>query len=496
MPDAATGMLTRRTLLATGAVTATAGSPARTSTGARRRRRVDVAVIGAGLAGLTAARALQRAGRSVLVLEARPRVGGRTLNHAIGAGEITELGGQFTGPTQDRLLALARELRVDTFKTYATGRNVFVAGGRRSTYEEGALAIPPDPRRIPLDPAIVELLLALLKLDRMAANVPVHAPWETRQAADWDSQTVETWKRTHILTPDARGIFDTICQAQGFEPRDSSLLALLALIASAGDERHAGSVLRLIGTTAGAQELRFAGGSQLLCLRIARELGQRVQLQTPVYHITQGTRGVRLQSHREDVEAKHVIVALLPALAGRIGYEPQLPPARDGLTQRVGSNALIKCEAVYERPFWREHGLTGMAIADRGTLRATFDNSPPTGKPGVLFGLIGGAPARAWASTPAPQRRTAVLADLATYFGDDALHPLAYFDCVWPAQRWSHGCGAIWPPGALSDHGPALRVPVDRIHWAGAETSPYWTGFMEGAVRSGERTAQETLEQL
>lgn len=496
MPDADAGTLTRRALLATGAVTVTAGSPAKTGAGARRRKRVDVAVVGAGLAGLTAARALQRAGRSVVILEARPRVGGRTLNHAIGAGEITELGGQFAGPTQDRLLALARELRVDTFKTYATGRNVFVAGGRRSTYEEGALAIPPDPRRIPLDPAIVELLLALLKLDRMAADVPVHAPWEARQAADWDSQTVETWKRTHILTPDARGIFDTICQAQGFEPRDSSLLALLALIASAGDEGHAGSVLRLIGTTAGAQELRFAGGSQLLCLRIAQELGQRVQLQTPVYHITQGTRGVRLQCHYEDVEAKRVIIALLPALAGRISYQPQLPSPRDGLTQRVGGNALIKCDAVYERPFWREHGLTGMAVADRGTLRATFDNSPPNGQSGVLLGLIGGAPARAWAGIPAPQRRAAVLADLATYFGDEALHPQAYVDCVWPDQSWSHGCGAVWPPGALSDHGPALRVPVDRIHWAGAETSPYWTGFMEGAVRSGERTAQEALDQL
>ena len=289
----------------------------------KRHRRADVVVVGAGLAGLTAARTIAAAGRSVIVLEARHRVGGRTLNHRLGGGRVVEVGGQWIGPTQSHLAALASELGVETYQTYNDGNYLFYQYGHRTPYTpRGPLgAIPPDYL------AALELETALLKLDAMARTVPLEAPWTAPDALAWDSQTFETWKLANTLTPGARALLDLAIEAVwACEPRDVSLLHVLFYIHSADDERTPGTLERLINTGGGAQESRFVGGSQLISIRAAAQLDKGVILSQPVRRIAQDGRAVTAYTDGLVVSARAVIVTGPPSLTGPIRYEPDLPP--------------------------------------------------------------------------------------------------------------------------------------------------------------------------
>jgi monoamine oxidase len=239
------------------------------------------------------------------------------------------------------------------------------------------------------------------------------------------------------------------------------------------------------------------GGAQPISAAAARALGRRVVLRSPVRRIVQERRRVRVESDRLAVQARRVIVALPPTLAGRIEYRPGLPALRDQLTQRVPMGSVIKIHAVYDAPFWRDEGLTGQATSDTGPVKITFDNSPPDGSPGVLLGFIEGQEARAWGRRPAGERRQAVLGSFARYFGPRASSPRDYVEMNWGEERWSRGCYVGYtPPGVLLDFGSALREPVGRVHWAGTETATVWNGYMDGAVQSGQRAAAEVNEAL
>jgi monoamine oxidase len=457
------------------------------SAAAARTVRTDVAVVGAGLAGLTVARRLVRAGRDVVVLEARDRVGGRTLNHDLGGGVISEIGGQFVGPTQDRLLALARAVGVGTFKTYNEGANVLVVGGRRSTY-----AATPG---LSDDPDFQALTFALLKLDPMAASVPVAAPWRAKRAAEWDRRSFGAWADAELKSPGARALLAAATRALwGTEPGEVSLLYALFYVAAAGDERHPGSVARLLTTAAGAQESRFVGGSQRIAIEVARRLGGRIVLGAPVSRVERVRGGVRVVARGVEVRARRVIVAVPPVLATRIAFSPALPKGKRAVLRAAVPGALLKSEAVYDRPFWRDAGLSGQAVADTGPANTTFDNTPPGGAPGIVLGFVGGREARtARAGSPAAHR-DAFVANLVSYFGEAAGQPTDFFSMDWTAEAWTRGC----PVGHFGTHrlrtlGPALRTPVGPVHFAGTETATYWNGYMDGAVRSGERAAAEVL---
>jgi monoamine oxidase len=486
--------VTRRTFLGTAAV-AGAGVllPGATSAArrARRHRKVDVAIVGAGLAGLTAARQLSRAGLEVCVVEARDRVGGRTLNHTVQRGVIAEVGGQYVGPTQDRVLALAKAVGVGLFPTYNDGNNVLYVGGQRSTYPAvPGLADNPDFQEA--------ILKGIGGLDPMAAEVPVNAPWTAPRAAEWDAMTLAEWEAANISSPGARKIFDLAAEAiWGAEPRQLSLLYALFYIAAAGNEANKGSFTRLVSTGGGAQESRFVGGSQRIALQVARRLGSQVVLDSPVRRIEQGRGRVLVTSDRLIVEAKRAIVAAPPALARRIEYLPALPKAKRDLLSRIVPGRLVKWEAVYDTPFWRAAGLSGQAVSDVGPANTTFDNTPPAGSPGILFGFVGGDQAREFARLSRSGRRNAVLGNFVTYYGDQARSPRASFEMDWTPEAWTRGC----PVGhtgrnVLRTLGPQLRKPTGRVHWAGTEFATYWNGYMDGAVRSGETAAKEVRARL
>jgi monoamine oxidase len=500
MSKSTEGGISRRTLIGSAAVAAgaatlpeqaTAKTPHRT---ARRGRRADVIVVGAGLAGLTAARHLVASGRSTIVLEARDRVGGRTYNHHLGSGKVVEVGGEWIGPTQDHIKALAKQLGVHTFKTYNKGNYLFYENGKLTPYSgSGPLGpIPPDPT------AVGQLEAVLINLDKMAKTVPLQAPWKAAKAHEWDSMTFQTYRDSNSLGSGARNLLDLGIQSVfACEPRDVSLLFVLFYIHSAGNEKTPGTFERLITTANGAQDSRFVGGSQLVSIRAAHSLGKRVLLSQPVRRIGQNRHGVSVHTDELTVHGKHVIVTAPPALTALIDYEPILPALRAQLLQRFPQGSAIKVEAIYKKPFWRAKGLAGQVTSDTGPIKVTFDNSPPDGSPGVLLGFVEGQAARHFSTLSAGERRSRALACFVRYFGKEAAKPIGYIEKNWSEEQWTRGCyEGYTPPGVLTDYGPWIRAPFGRIHWAGSETSDYWNGYMDGAVRSGERAAREVLAHL
>jgi len=447
---------------------------------------VDVAVIGAGLAGLVAARDVAAAGLGVTVLEARDRVGGRLLNAALpGAdGEIVEAGGQWVGPGQDLVLGLIRDLGLDTFPTYDTGDKIAELRGGRTQYSG----------RIPrLNPAVLaDIGQGQLRMDRAARRVPLDAPWSAPGAARLDGQTFATWLRRRMGT--VRGLAFTRLVTEAVwcaEPEDMSALWALFYLHSGG------GVDSLINTAGGAQQDRVTGGSQRIALELAAGLGDQVVTGTPVREIEWDGAAAEVRAPGHQVRARRVVLAVPPPLAARIRYAPGLPPERDQLTQRMPMGWTIKVNVVYEEPFWRADGLSGQANSDLRPLGTVFDNTPLSGRPGVLVGFLEARHAQAAARLDQGQRRGLVLDDLAGYFGPRARNAAAYLELDWAAEEYSRGCyGAFATPGTLTRYGRALRTPVGPLHWAGTETATRWAGYMDGAVQSGQRAAREVIAAL
>lgn len=442
----------------------------------------DVVVVGAGLAGLAAARWLVAHGHEATVVEARERVGGRTQTQVLEDGTPLELGGQWFGEGHTRMYELAGELGLATFRTWNDeGALLLDLLGKQSRVKPAKGAVP---RLSPF--ALADLAQGLLRFERLAARTDLERPWRTRGAEALDGQTWESWIRRNLRTRAGRAYFHVACEAVwAAEASDVSLLHALFYTHSNAD------LETLLAVDRGAQQDRVVGGSARVAEAMAAALGERVVLGHPVRQVLHDDSGVRVVT-RDGLEYRGdaAIVTLPPTLAGRLEYDPPLPSWRDQLTQRTPAGSVIKVYAIYPAPFWRADGLNGQAASDTGPVKVTFDNSPPSGTPGVLMGFIEGREARIWARRTEAERRQAVLGCFTRYFGPAAAQPGQYVERDWMAEEYTRGCyGAHFAPGVWTSYGEAWRAPVGRVHWAGAECSPQWNGYMEGAVRSGEATA-------
>lgn len=440
---------------------------------------VDVVIVGGGLSGLTAARRLTEQGHSVVVLEASDRPGGRVRNLDVNDGVITEAGGQWIGSLHTRLLSLLDELGLTTFKTHTAGRTIYLREGHRRTYPG---TIPP---MRPL--ALADFAQAQFRLERMARKVPAAAPWTAPNAKPWDAATFGAWLDTHCHTAEARDMFGlgfSLVFAES--PHEISLLKVLHQIGTSGGFEF------MMNTADGAQEMRVVGGTQRIADILADQLGDRVVTGSPVTSVEQDDEGVTVRTTRGDVRCQQVIVAMTPADAGRIAFTPGLPTRRAKL-QRAWRNGLErKIFAVYDRPFWREHGLNGSAVTDLPIAHYVADNSPPDGSIGILVSFVGSDADVDDVET----RRSEFVKDLVALFGPRARDLQHYLEQSWIDEPWIAGVAGIRTPGVITSCTDAGVAPVGRVHWAGAESSVEFESYLEGAVRAAERAADEVCSDL
>jgi len=469
-------------------------------------RECEVVVVGAGYSGLAAARHLARAGVDTLVMDARHRVGGRSFTEVTPSGFTVDRGGQWIGPTQDHLAGLAAELGVATFPTFTEGQGVELRDGDRHQFVG---LIPTSDAE-----GAADGIACMLHLDLASFDVPLDAPWTAPDAAALDAQTLASYFDTHLTSASARVILEVAVKAIfGTSSAELSLLFTLFYL-------HAGGGLtNLARTTGGAQERRFVGGSQQLAEGMAAELGERVLLGTPVESVFYGpdrvTVGARLVPTGADpaetdtdtdtdttrhpllVHARRAIFAMAPVLCGRLRYSPPLPGNRDQLCQRMPMGAVTKVHVIYDDPFWRADGLNGQLVAPGAILESAFDNSPDDASHGAIVGFVAGDDCRRMEMAGPEARQAAVLRALERAFGPGARTPVEVVEQHWPAEHYTRGGPvAVSTPGALTALGPALRAPVGPLHWAGTETATEWCGYLDGALSSGIRAADEVLDAL
>lgn len=446
-------------------------------------RSLDVIVVGAGFAGLIAARALRGAGKRVVILDARDRVGGRVKAGRI-AGKTVDLGGMWVGPSQTRLLALLREYGIATMPQYAKGRGITELLGRR-TFAEGE-----GSGLSAADDAAIERMYASVR--GLVAQVPVDTPWSAPRGREWDGITMSEWIRSEMKNPAARAMTRLLIRDLfTVEPEEISLLYFLSYV------RSGNSLEEMWGIEDAAQAFHVPGSMHQLAGRMGAELLDQLALGEPVTAIAQDPTSVVVTSSSRAWNARRVIVAVPLPLSTRILYEPALPSKRDALAQRSPMGSVIKYWVAYKEPFWRRRGLSGMVASDRAPTEGFLDASPPEGDVGLLVGFFTANAALEWTGRPMEERRQVIVRRVAELLGPEGADPIDYIDTDWPSESWTRGCyGANMGPGVLTTLGPSLRPAFGRIHWAGTETSPVWTGYIEGAIRSGERAAAEALALL
>jgi monoamine oxidase len=418
----------------------------------------DVVIIGAGLAGLSAALRLEQAGvSSILILEAKNMLGGRTLNIPVAGGYLAEGGGQWIGPGQTAIYNLMLELSISSFPAYQTGNDVnatTLSAAEQADYDN-----------------------ALLQLNNLAATVPLADPWNASNAAAWDNITLEDWMNINMTSFD--GYIELYGNVSGFlsaEPSSISLLYFLFYVNSAG------SLEALLDD---AQQERISGGAQRLSLALAANINATISLNSPVSALNDLGNEVEVRYNSTTVSTKKVVVAMMPKDAANISFPSGLSATRQNLQNSwVAANG-VKVSIVYDTPFWRTAGFSGTAY---GTIFSFMvDNSPNDASSGILTGF----PSDNFLLQPIGNREQLAKDEIESFFGLAAQSNIDYVETDWSTETTIGGCVSPIPEGVLTSYGSALRVPEGNIHWAGTETSEIWTGYMDGAIRSGERVAQE-----
>ncbi|XP_048095168.1 LOW QUALITY PROTEIN: amine oxidase [flavin-containing] [Alosa alosa] len=448
--------------------------------------RYDVIVIGGGISGLSAAKLLTEEGLSPVVLEARDRVGGRTFTERNKETKWVDLGGAYIGPTQNRILRLAKEYGIKTYKVNEKENLAHYVKGKTYPFKG-----PFPPMWNPL--ALMDYNNLWRTMDEMGKEIPREAPWRAPHAEEWDKMTMQELFNKILWTNVARQFAKLFVNVNvTSEPHEVSALWFLWYV------KQCGGTMRIFSTTNGGQERKFKGGSSQISEAMQRQLGDRVKLQSPVYSIDQTRDLVEVKTvNGETYKSKYVILAIPPGLNMKIHFTPELPPLRNQLVSRVPMGSVIKCMMYYEEAFWKKKGFCGsMVIEDEETpIGLTLDDTKPDGSKPCIMGFILARKCRKLCILTKEERKKMICDIYSKVLStEEALHPCHYEEKNWCEEEYSGGCyTAYYPPGILTQFGRVLREPEGRLYFAGTETATEWSGYMEGAVQAGERAAREIM---
>ncbi len=442
----------------------------------------DVIVIGAGYSGLMATLHLKNSGKKVLLLEARDRVGGRVYTQKIEDNQYVDLGGAWVGPGQNYFYDLINKTGNSTFKTYDEGKSTLWYDDKVKHYKG---LIPP----LPIG-ALISLDFAIKKINKLSKTIDLEKPWTSPYARKWDSMTLQSWMDSQMSFKKAKDIFKIAAEAiWAAHPNEISFLHALYYTRSGVD------LDTLMNVKGGAQEERIVGGAQQPALKLGEELAEELRLNSVVTHVFQNDNSVLVRGKNFNFEAQKIIIAIPPTICQKINFEPPLPANRQQLMQRMPMGTVTKTFAVYDKPFWRENGLNGLAASNNGFTTVTFDNSPKDGSKGILMGFVLANQAKSFANLDEKIRKETILNSFARMFGSEALQPEQYLEHTWAEEEFSGGCYAAYmPTGVWTSLGHALRKPVGNIHWAGTETATEWNGYIDGAIQAGIRAANEIIK--
>ncbi len=444
----------------------------------------DIVIIGAGYAGIAAAKKLHETVKDFIVLEARDRIGGRTLTEVIECGAIIDFGAAWIGPTQYHVWNWVKETNTETFDTYDTGKNILSYKNKISTYKGVIPKIDPI--------SLIDLGLAINKINKLSKQIPIENPWTHPKAKEWDSMTMHTWMQKNLHTKKSRHLFDIGIQTVfGAEASEISFLHALFYCHS-GDNMDA-----LISIQNGAQQTILKNGTQGLLKKITLPFEDNIRLNQPVRRIEQDSTGVTVFSDDLIVKAGKCILAVPPVLIDRIQFHPILPQQKAQLFQRMPMGAAMKCFVIYKTPFWRKNGFSGQIVSDEFPVKVTFDVGNKDDEFGKLLVFVEGNDARNFIDLPAEQRKKLVLNKLVKFFGQEAAQPLQYIDKCWTEEEWTRGCYVgLMTPNTMTQFGDKIRTTFQHIHFAGTETAVKWNGYLDGAIESGYRSADEVLKTI
>jgi monoamine oxidase len=441
----------------------------------------EIVIIGAGFAGIAAGKKLQETDKKFVIVEARERIGGRVNTVTLSSGAMVDLGAQWIGPTQHHIWKWVKESKTETYDTYDSGKNILSWKNKISTYTGTIPKIDPI--------SLIDLGFAIEKINKLCKEIPLEAPWTHPKAKEFDSITLYSWIEKNMFTKKAKHLFnigvETVFAAESHEI--SFLHALF--YCHSGDNMEA-----LISIANGAQQTLLKGGTQGLLQKIAAPFQDKIYFNNPVHKIKQEDNGLTVETENLIIQAKKCISTLPPALLSSIRFSPILPQRKAQLIQRVPMGAAMKCFCIYEIPFWRKHGFSGQIVSDTSPVKVTFDCTDAATDKGVLLVFVEGNNARNFIELPESERKEKVLSELVKYLGEDAKKILEYKDKCWTEEEYSRGCYAgNMPTGVMTQFGKSLREPFMHLHFAGTETAMRWNGYMDGAIESGFRAADEVL---
>ncbi|MCQ9162526.1 NAD(P)/FAD-dependent oxidoreductase [Arthrobacter sp. STN4] len=448
----------------------------------------DVAIIGAGPSGLTAAHELKKAGLTVAVLEARDRVGGRTWSNSID-GAWLEIGGQWVSPDQTALIGLLEELGLDTYSRYRDGDSVYIApDGTRTRYTGGMFPVAAGTE--------AEMTTLIDTLDALAAAMDPAAPWDHPQARELDTISFHHWLRTQSGDEEACNNIGLFIAGGMLTKPAHAFSALQAVFMAAS----AGSFTNLVDDNF-ILDKRVVGGMQGVSQAIAAKLGGDVILNSPVRSVrweeADGGYLATVVSDNATVTARRVVMAVPPNLYSRVSFEPPLPRRQHQMHQHQSLGFVIKVHAVYETPFWREDGLSGTGFSASSLVQEVYDNTNHGDARGTLVGFISDEKADYAFTLPPGQRRKEVTAALAEFLGDAGAEPVVYYESDWGTEEWTRGAyAASYDLGGLHRYGPDQLTPVGPIHWSCSDLAAEGYQHVDGAVRMGRFTAKKLVDEL